>query len=57
MLCLLSAGLTTAACFAHLGHNVVCTDIDDVLVVAALTRALMRANGKPIVAPTSPPNP
>ena len=21
-------GLTTAACFAHLGHNVVCADID-----------------------------
>jgi UDPglucose 6-dehydrogenase len=31
-------GLTTAACFAQLGHNVVCSDVDEARV-AALTRA------------------
>jgi UDPglucose 6-dehydrogenase len=31
-------GLTTAACFARLGHEVVCVDVDDVKV-AALSRA------------------
>ena len=30
-------GLTTAACFAHLGHDVVCADLDEQRI-AALTR-------------------
>jgi UDPglucose 6-dehydrogenase len=30
-------GLTTAACFAHLGHDVICADIDEVRI-AQLTR-------------------
>ncbi|HEV2777803.1 MAG TPA: UDP-glucose/GDP-mannose dehydrogenase family protein [Actinophytocola sp.] len=36
-------GLTTAACFARLGHRVVCTDIDEAKV-AALSRAEVDAH-------------
>src|SRR4029450_11129071 len=42
-------GLTTAACFSHLGHDVTCADIDEARI-AQLTRGEM-----PIVAP--PPGP
>ncbi|MCP4224599.1 MAG: UDP-glucose/GDP-mannose dehydrogenase family protein, partial [Actinomycetia bacterium] len=36
-------GLTTGACFAHLGHDVICADIDEVKV------AQLRAGVIPIV--------
>ena len=41
-------GLTTAACFSHLGHDVVCADVD-VARVERLSRAATEEGVLPIV--------